>query len=304
MVVAALRIGRPPASQLCVAPLKWSRSLVSQQELDRSRTLEARSTVLPSWNGSTPAPRRTETPRASPRRSAKANCPAPLATLVILYIITEMPKLVDHNERRAEIAKAAASAIDEVGLDRVRLVDVAKRASCTTGAVRHYFPDKNAVLGAALEHVLTNLTTYIPGAIPRRKDAPPVESFLEALAEILPIDEARRRDWRIWIAFCGRAVRMPALAKQHRDAYAQIQQSLANAMVDVGVAHSVPDAQQLAVSVVSALDGLGLRAILEPEEWSANRLQSMLYYQLAPLLRADRAVDIFDITPNTQEISA
>jgi len=124
---------------------------------------------------------------------------------------------VDHDESRAQIAAAAVVAIDELGLDRVRLVDVAKRASCTTGAVRHYFPDKDAVLG---------------------------------------------------------------------------------------VATSIPDAQQLAVSVVAALDGLGLRTALEPEESPSDRLRSMLVYQLAPLLRADRSVNDFPITPRNQEISA
>ena len=56
---------------------------------------------------------------------------------IAFYIITVMPKLVDHDERRAKVSAAAVRAIDEQGLDRVRLVDVAKRAECTTGAVRH-----------------------------------------------------------------------------------------------------------------------------------------------------------------------
>ena len=70
-----------------------------------------------------------------------------------------MPKLVDHDARRAEIAAAAADAIDEQGLDRVRLVDVARRASCTTGAVSHYFPGKDAVLEAALDWAMRGYLT-------------------------------------------------------------------------------------------------------------------------------------------------
>lgn len=103
-----------------------------------------------------------------------------------------MPKLVNHDERRADFAAAAASAIDELGLDRVRLVDVAERASCATGAVRHSFPGQDAVLGAALEHVLGNLTTYVPHPVSWPKAATSLESFLEALSEILPLDEPRR----------------------------------------------------------------------------------------------------------------
>jgi TetR/AcrR family transcriptional repressor of bet genes len=227
-----------------------------------------------------------------------------MADLPDYFIMTVMPKLVDHDERRSEIAAAAAGAIDELGLDRVRLVDVAKRASCTTGAVRHYFPDKEAVLGAALEHVLGNLTTYAPDSQAWPEAASPVESFLAVLSEILPLDEVRRSDWRVWIAFCGRAVSTPTLAALHRDAYAEIQQVLAIALVNVGVATTIPDAEQLAVSVIASLDGLGLRATLEPEEWSSERLRSMLFYQLAPLLRAERTVDDFETNPHSQEKTA
>jgi TetR/AcrR family transcriptional repressor of bet genes len=215
-----------------------------------------------------------------------------------------MPKIVDHLERRAEIAAAAARAIDEHGLDRVRLVDVARCAACTTGAVSHYFPDKDAVLAAALEHVLGNLSTYAPRSEPWPESMDPVDSFLGGLAEMLPLDEPRRRDWRVWIAFCGRAVSTPALAALHRDAYAEIQQALASVLCDVGVASPGPDAHRLAVAVFAAFDGLGLRATLEPTEWPSERLRSMLAYQLGPLLRTQCRADDFETNPQAQERSA
>jgi hypothetical protein len=56
---------------------------------------------------------------------------------IAFYMITAMPKLVDHDERRAKVSAPAVRAIHEQGFDRVRLVDVAKRTECTTGAVRH-----------------------------------------------------------------------------------------------------------------------------------------------------------------------
>ncbi len=230
--------------------------------------------------------------------------PAALARRLIFYIITVMPKIVDHAERRAQIAAAAAQAIDEKGLDRVRLVDVARLASCTTGAVSHYFPDKDAVLVAALDHVLDNLAGYAPRSDPWSRADDPVEGFLDVFSEILPLDDARQRDWRIWIAFCGRAVRNPALAALHREYYADIQDGMARALADIGLASPGRDAQQLAVAVVAALDGLGLRATLEISEWPSERQRSQLAYQLAPLLRAKRALDPRPSQFHIQEKSA
>lgn len=202
-----------------------------------------------------------------------------------------MPKIVDHDARRAEIAAAAADAIDDEGLDRVRLVDVARRASCTTGAVSHYFPGKDAVLGAALEHVLRNLTSNVPSEALRCCAGDPVE-IAAALAEVLPLDAARRRDWRVWIAFCGRAVSTPELAELHRASYAEIQRELAGELAEIGLAEQGAEAQQLAVALVAAIDGLGFRATLEPDEWPASRLRALLEYQVVPMLRAERGVGL------------
>lgn len=214
-----------------------------------------------------------------------------------------MPKKVDHDERRAVIAAAAAEAIDALGLDRVRLVDVARRASCTTGAVSHYFPGKEAVLAAALEHVLGNLVGHARAARggPETASRP---ALADLLAEILPLDEARRSDWRVWVAFCGRAVHEPTLAALHRDAYAEIQRALARELTDADVADSAADASALAVAVVAMIDGLGLRATLEPDEWPEARLRSMLAYQLTPLLDARERPVVPSHEPRAQEKSA
>lgn len=133
---------------------------------------------------------------------------------IAFYIITVMPKLVDHDERRAKVSAPAIRAIDEQEFDRVRLVDVAKRAECTTGAVRH-----------------------------------------------------------------------PALALSPRDAYAKVQRKSADGLQDLGLAEPGTDSQQLATAVFASFDGLGLRAILEPDEWPSERLHRRPTYQLAPLLR-------------------
>src|SRR5438045_616199 len=72
-------------------------------------------------------------------------------------IITVMPKQVDAAAQRRAIAGAAIAVIDGAGLDGARLRDVARAANVTTGAVTHYFDDKDAVLEAALEEVVRRI---------------------------------------------------------------------------------------------------------------------------------------------------
>ncbi|MBD3668977.1 MAG: TetR family transcriptional regulator, partial [Kangiella sp.] len=66
-----------------------------------------------------------------------------LALSLDFYIITIMPKKVDHKERRRAFTEAAIEVIAERGLDALRLVDVARAAGVTTGSLTHYFNDKD-----------------------------------------------------------------------------------------------------------------------------------------------------------------
>ena len=57
-----------------------------------------------------------------------------------------MPKVVDIQERRAELAAAAAQLIARAGVGAATLRDVAAEAGWTTGALTHYFADKRELL--------------------------------------------------------------------------------------------------------------------------------------------------------------
>ena len=57
-----------------------------------------------------------------------------------------MPKVVDIDERRAELAAAAAQLIARAGVGAATMRDVAAEAGWTTGALTHYFADKRELL--------------------------------------------------------------------------------------------------------------------------------------------------------------
>jgi AcrR family transcriptional regulator len=69
----------------------------------------------------------------------------------IKLVSSLMPKIVNHEKRRTTIAQAAVVVITEQGLESTKLLDIAGLAGMTTGAITHFFTDKDAVLMAALE---------------------------------------------------------------------------------------------------------------------------------------------------------
>ena len=96
-----------------------------------------------------------------------------------------MVKVVDHDERRDVIAKAAIEVIASVGLEQAKLRVIATKAGVTTGAIAHYFKDKDAALF--------------------NDNANPEGKRIRKFVDVLPITDVNKRYWKAWLAFCRHA---------------------------------------------------------------------------------------------------
>jgi TetR/AcrR family transcriptional repressor of bet genes len=179
-----------------------------------------------------------------------------------------MPKLVDVDAQRRAIAGAAIDVINDVGLDAARLRDVARAANVTTGAVTHYFDSKEAVLEAALEEVVRRILARQD----RAKGPIDAKAFIRQACSYLPLDDESRREWRVWFAFWGRAIADERLRALHRRYYEEI------------VSRVPTRSRRRADAIIAAIDGVGMRATLEPEQWPPRRQRETLAILLEPLL--------------------
>lgn len=184
-----------------------------------------------------------------------------------------MPKIVDHEERRRAIASAAVDAIAANGLTGVKLTDIARMAGVTTGSIAHYFSDKDAVLAAALEEVCTRLFIEIG-----QPDNPP---SVAEIATTLPTNEEKRKEWKVWLAYWGRAPHSPALTQIHRQYYAEIETAVTEDMEGIH-----PDPHLAAAAIIAAVDGIGTRATLEPELWPEERQVALLDQLISPIIQS------------------
>mgnify|MGYP001818033028 CR=1 FL=1 len=188
-----------------------------------------------------------------------------------------MPRIVDHDERRATIAAAAAHVIADVGVEGATMKAIACRAGVTTGAVTHYFVDKEQVILAALLHADAALHDRVDTALARRRS--PVEALLDAL----PNDEPSRREWLVWRAFEDAAIRSDALRSQHRrsmsawlDAATETIAKWAGCTLDV----ARPDAEL----IVAVVDAIADAASIDPQSWPIARQRALLEHCLSRVL--------------------
>ncbi|NIJ42744.1 AcrR family transcriptional regulator [Parvibaculum indicum] len=190
-----------------------------------------------------------------------------------------MPKKIDHELRRLDFTEAAIAVIGRQGIDNTRLIDVARAANATTGALTHYFEGKDAVLLAAFDHV----AQHILRDLLTESD----ESLIDRAAQALPLDEEGVMYWRVWICFLSRAVADPALARINNDYHDEFRQRLARLLETEQAAGRLSrdvDRAETAEAVIAVVDGLGVHAAMQPDTWTAERLRKQLDTMLRPLL--------------------
>ena len=203
---------------------------------------------------------------------------------MIFYIITIMPKKIDHDARRRAIAKAAVTVIGVNGIDNTRLIDVAREAKATTGSITHYFEGKDAVMLAALDHVAQKILHLLKIQSDTEMG---VDDFIDYASLALPLDEDGQRDWRVWLSFFGRAVGDPSLARINNAYYDEFRTGVAKTIRRLQKAGKIlasVDPMVAADSIITAVDGLSVRAALDPARWPAERQKQQLHAMLSPLL--------------------
>src|SRR5258708_34921414 len=65
-----------------------------------------------------------------------------------------MLKIVDHAQRRDEIAHVARQVVANYGFEQATVARIARAAGYTTGMVAHYYESKQAIILAALRLIL------------------------------------------------------------------------------------------------------------------------------------------------------
>ena len=114
-----------------------------------------------------------------------------------------MPREVDANLKRSKFVDATWRVIRREGLAAATLRRVATEASCTTGALTHYFSNREALLVQALR------TAHFAAGARMIEAARKVKGDLKRLEtivlEALPLDPERMQEWKTHITFWGEA---------------------------------------------------------------------------------------------------
>jgi TetR/AcrR family transcriptional regulator, transcriptional repressor of bet genes len=192
-----------------------------------------------------------------------------------------VPKIVDHEQRRDEIALVACRVVAEYGFDQATIVRIAREAGYTTGMVAHYFDTKQEIIIAALRLILRRIEERLTAAVGAGDP-----QLLALLTEALPVDATRFTECAFWTAFWGQVSADSRLKRinawMHREYLKLFERCLARGWSE-WLDWSAPTREQTLRSVVTFINGLTASVVASPADWPAARQIAQLRLQLTML---------------------
>ena len=197
-----------------------------------------------------------------------------------------MPKRVDHEERRRQIADALLRVAVERGLHATGMREVAAEAGVSLRLVQYYFGTKEELLLAAMQHLAARFAERAMARISQLKEtASPVnprDVIAAILTEALPADDERRTFTVLYTAYFALSLTDPALAiaplVRNSSAVIDVVAAQLRAAQAAGgtPAHLDPDLE--AVSLLALSAGLGQSVV--GGQSSPGQAQDVIDYQL------------------------
>jgi AcrR family transcriptional regulator len=187
-----------------------------------------------------------------------------------------MPKQVDHAERRAELAAALWRVVTREGVEHASVRRVAAEAGWSTGSLRHYFETQADLLAFAMELVVERVEQRVAALDPAADPRALAERLMH---EVLPLDDERRVEMQVWLAFTTRALVDPRLRELRDSAHTGLR-DLCRAAVDL---LDVPSAADEAERLHALIDGLAMHAVLDPATTTPERQVQLLATHLDAL---------------------
>jgi AcrR family transcriptional regulator len=194
-----------------------------------------------------------------------------------------MPKIVDHEESRAELAEAVWRAVVDLGIESATVRTVAETAGWSVGRLSHYFASKDDLLEYAI--------AYIGGVMQRRFDERLAKlrglaALRAILGEVTPTRKRTREEWLFWIAFWGRATRNPKLAAAQGRRHAGFRRALVHCLTQAredGELVRGVDLEREAAGIAALAWGIGVLATFEPRALSPTTIDRELDARVARL---------------------
>ena len=195
-----------------------------------------------------------------------------------------MPKIVNHDKRREQLAEAAWRVIRREGLEGVTVRSVADEAGMSLGSLRHYFVTQSELLAFSMRMVSDRVNQRI-AKLPFNGD--PRHDIELVIGEIMPLDEERLAESEVWISFTGRAMVDPtfrALSLEVHESLYDGFRRMINVLIQLKLTDEGIDAELETRRLHALVDGLVIHSITNAERHDPDEMWRVVKLHLDHLI--------------------
>lgn len=193
-----------------------------------------------------------------------------------------VPRQVDHDERRHQLAEAVWRLAVRGGLEHVTLRQVAAEAGVSTRLLQYYFGTREQLLLGSLEILNEEAEQQAAARMADLGEAPKLRDVVRGiLLEMLPLDDERRNRYVVHAAYFVRFLTEPALAEVAGAAEPALENLVAGLIAQAQELGEVPlsvDPLAEGPFLVAGSEGLQTRVLLG--QCSAQQATEMIDHQI------------------------
>ncbi|MCP3801680.1 TetR/AcrR family transcriptional regulator [Allokutzneria sp. A3M-2-11 16] len=196
-----------------------------------------------------------------------------------------MPKIVDHDQRRRELARAVWSVVRREGLGAASVRAVAREAGWSPSSVQYYFATQDELLTFAMRMTVDGAEERL-----RNEEGMPEDprALVFALVErLLPVDSDARVAAELWVAFLSRVL-VDAEARAFNTATAsdtsELFAGLVGGLRDAGMTSAQIDVDLETDRLHALFDGLSVQVATEPERMTPERARAVVVAHIDSVL--------------------
>jgi AcrR family transcriptional regulator len=201
-----------------------------------------------------------------------------------------MPLRLDHDRRRAELAEAVWRLVLRAGVPAASVRAVANEAGLSMGSVRYFFHTQEELLQFAMREVVNRARARVAAKADRRQAAVragrPLDGFAALLEEVLPLDDERLIEARIWAAFSAAGSTDPGMQALRREADEAVRGLCRTALQGMAELALLEPDHELALETQrlwALLDGLTVHLLVEPAYIGPRQAKRVLRRHLSAL---------------------
>jgi hypothetical protein len=151
------------------------------------------------------------------------------------------------------------------------------------GSLRHYFATQSELLCFAMQLVGDRARARVRALQPAADPRATAERLLQ---ELVPLDDERRAESEVWLAFTGHALVDPGQRAIHQRIHDELNGACATALTllaDAGLPPANLDIRLEAARLHALLDGLAVHAVTRPEQVPPERIKAVIARHLDTL---------------------